>query len=132
MRIDDTVAIAGGAVAVDIYFGAVLPASVGPGFGCPRRDAIVLVHPAPSGFQLQLTCLSSPAQRFQALHRNVMLPAAQESLGVSDFRFTWGGAEPAGTYLLFLAMTPTGVLEDGEIGPTDILALGTREITFSP
>ena len=131
MRVDATVANEGGEVAVDIYFGAVLPAAAGPRFGCPDRDAIVLVDSAtPPGFQL--TCLSSPAQRFQAWRRNVTLLAAQESAAVQNFMYTWGGAEPAGTYLLFLAVTPTGVLEDGEIDANDILALGTKQITFSP
>jgi hypothetical protein len=131
MRVDATVANEGGEVAVDIYFGAVLPAAAGPRFGCPDRDAIVLVDSAtPPGFQP--TCLSSSAQRFQAWRRNVTLLAAQESAAVQNFMYTWGGAEPAGTYLLFLAVTPTGALEDGEIDATDILALGTKEITFSP
>ena len=132
MRVDSNVENAGGAVAVDIYFGAVLPASVGPGLGCPRRDAIALVAEDPTGPKLQLTCLSTRPQDFRPWRRDVMLPGAQDSMAVSNFRFTWAAGVPPGTYLLFVALTPTGVLQDGEIGPTDILALGTKEITFSP
>ena len=43
MQVDVTVTNNGPARLVDVYFGALLPALAGPGFGCPARDAIAFV-----------------------------------------------------------------------------------------
>jgi hypothetical protein len=33
-------------------------------------------------------------------------------------RYTWGTAEPTGSYTFFLALTTVGALADGQLGPS--------------
>lgn len=129
LDIDVTVANPGPAIAVDVYFGIVLPAAAGPGLGCPGADAVVFI----AAGSAQVTCLSASPQSFHALATNVTLPGALPSLTVSDFfTFTWGTTEPAGTYTVFLVLTPVGAFADGQLGPADLLAVGSQTITFVP
>jgi hypothetical protein len=82
---------------------------------------------------MQLTCLSAPPQHFPAVARNLPLAAGLPVTNLADFfKYTWSGSEPAGTYTLFLVLTPAGALDDGEIGPDDMLATGAQAVTFTP
>jgi uncharacterized repeat protein (TIGR01451 family) len=129
LEIDVTVANPGESAAVDVYFGVMLPSDAGPGLGCPGGDAVAFI----TGASAQVTCLSAPAETFQPFASNVTLPAALPSTTLSDFfKYTWGTTELAGTYTFFLALTPVAAFADGQVGPSDLLAIGAQTVTFDP
>jgi hypothetical protein len=68
-----------------------------------------------------------------SVRQHVTLPGALPSTTVSDFfTFTWGTTEPAGTYTIFLALTPVRAFADGQVGPSDVLAADAQTVTFEP
>jgi len=71
----------------DVYFGLLLPQDIGPILGCPSRHGVIFLA---EGFRkTPLTCLSAPPQSFEALLRNVTLPAALPATVIPNlFSFT--------------------------------------------
>jgi hypothetical protein len=47
-------------------------------------------------------------------------------------KHTWTGAEPSGTYVLFLAAVKPGAFADGSVDPGDVLALSLATFSFGP
>jgi hypothetical protein len=61
----------------------------------------------------------------------VEIPADTSATVEDFFVYTFGGAEPAGTYTIFAALVRPGALGDGRLDPGDLLALATEAITVS-
>jgi hypothetical protein len=126
LRLDLTVGNPAAALAVDIYLGALLPSAAGPGLGCPLGDAIAFA----TGSSSVIRCLSASPASFPKFAASASIPAGPTTL-THFFSFEWPPA-PAGTYTLFVVFTVPGSLDDGDIGPSDIIAIGSDTLTFSP
>jgi hypothetical protein len=119
------------AIPVDVYFGAFLPQDIGPALGCPGRDAVIFLVDWFS--RTQITCLSAPPQNFEALLRNVTLPAAWPANEFPNlFSFIWPADFPMGIYTFFVALTLPVALGDGSIDPGDIITLDLQAASFHP
>jgi hypothetical protein len=113
------------ATAVDVYFGAVLPAAAGPGLGCPGRDAVAFLV---AGFTaVRMSCLSASPATFAALAQNVPTTAVP-----AGYTFIWQPGLPAGPYRFFVALTRPGALAASVIDPGDLLGLATAGAVFRP
>ncbi len=124
-----TVANPGSAGRVDVYFGALLPASAGPAVGCPGGDAVAFLA---DGFtRVVVTCLSAPPATFPRLVRNTAIPGSLAPTTLPDFfLFDWTPDLPAGTWTFFLVLTPTDVVALG--GVITPVAFDTVDVTFTP
>src|SRR5438105_4377344 len=127
LRLDLTVANPLGPLSADIYVGAVLPSSAGPGLGCPMGDAIAF---ASGSSGVVVRCRSSSAASFPKFAAGAFIPAGPITFA-SFFSVTWPAA-PAGSYVVFVAFAVPGSLDDGVIGPGDIIAIVGDTVTFSP
>jgi hypothetical protein len=131
LEVDLAVANPGTARLVDLYFGVLLPPGAGPGFGCPRGDAIAFMA---DGFsRVVVACASSPAPAFPALFRGATVPGGMSMTEVPDFwSAVWQAGLPGGTYTVFAAMTPPGALADGRLDAGDLLAIATSAVVTGP
>lgn len=105
---------------VDFLFGAVLP----------DGDTVVLFTDL--AFNSAVGSLSSPATLSPPIAASVDLTAPFVFDEPAFFTFTWTGAEPAGSYILFLAAVVPGALADNSIDAGDIVALSTATVVFIP
>jgi hypothetical protein len=109
-------------IAVDFYFGVLLPSAAGATFGCPGSDAIVFFA---AGFRPVLRCLSASPQTFEPLAQNVSLPAAFPLTNLPNFfSVVWPPDAPPGTYMWFVAFTRAGTL--------DLLTVAADSVSFTP
>lgn len=131
LRVDLSVSNSGSARPVDLYFGLVLPAGAGPGFGCPGGDAVAFMA---DGFsRVVVACASSPPQGFPPLFRAAPLPGGMSTTAVPDFwSMVWQAGLPPGTYTVFAAMTSPGALADGRADAGDVLAVATKPVVATP
>jgi hypothetical protein len=128
---DLSVANLGGTGPVDVYFGALLPAAVGPAFGCPGGDALAFF--AGSLAQVAVTCASASPASFAALFRGVSIPALLPTTPVPGFfSAVWPPGASPGAYLFFMLLTPPDALTDGVIGLGELMAIGTAGLTAVP
>ena len=127
LRLDGSVANPLGPLTADIYVGALLPAAVGPGLGCPMGDAVAFASASGIAFR----CLSGSAASFPKFAAGAVIPPGFTPVS-NFFSFTWPATSAAGPYVVFVALVVPGALDDGSIGPGDIIALGTDTVTFSP
>jgi hypothetical protein len=128
---DLSVANLGGKGPVDVYFGALLPAAVGPAFGCPGGDALAFF--AGSLAQVAVTCASASPASFPPLFRGVSIPALLPTTPVPGFlSAVWPPGGAPGAYTLFMLMTPPDALSDGVIGLGELMAIGTAVLTALP
>jgi len=127
LRVDGTVANPLGALTADVYVGALIPTALGPSLGCPAGDAVAFV----SGSATVVRCLSASAATFPKFMASAVVPPGVTTVG-NFVSFTWPAMTPAGTYVVFVALAVQGSLDDGSIGPGDIIALVTDTVTFSP
>ena len=156
LQVDLTVSNPGPALVVDAFFGLVLPPASGPALGCPNGDAVAFFVNNLTAFSL--TCLSAPPQSFPPLAQSVTFPANVAPVTIPNFfSLLWpadsavaiaafgdgtvvgpqAGATAshvyptAGTYTLFLFVTPPAAFADG-FGPDDLTALTTASVDFAP
>jgi hypothetical protein len=124
-----TLANPGGAVSVDVYLGVVLPAAAGPGLGCPGGDAIgFLTGPSSS---LTIRCASASPATFPRFAAGVSVPAGLAPTTLSDFTTVGWPSSSGGTHVVFAALTVPNALADGVIGPSDVIAAGTKTVTVN-
>ncbi|HEV8673016.1 MAG TPA: hypothetical protein VGX21_03140 [Methylomirabilota bacterium] len=131
LQVNLTVANSGEAGQVDVYFGALLPPEAGLRLGCPGGDAVAFI--ADDATRIVTTCLSSSPAGFAPFFQGASLPGSLPETTLAPFwQFVLPPGLPAGTYTLFLALTPPGALLDGRIDPEDLLALTSASFTYSP
>jgi hypothetical protein len=128
LRLDLTVGNPLGPLTADIYLGAVLPPAAGPSFGCPGGDAIAFLDVSSA---VAVRCRSASAATFPRFRDGAFIPAGLTTLG-SLVSFTWPSTAPAGAYVVFVALAVPGSLDDGAIGPGDVIAIVGDTVTFSP
>jgi hypothetical protein len=116
---------------VDVFFGVIPPPEAGPAFGCPARDAVVLLV---DGFaRAMVACFSTFPESFEPVARSLPLAGGLPLTGVPDlFRATWPPGLPAGAYTFFLAITTPGAFTDGLVGPEELVALAVDSVSFGP
>ncbi len=102
----------------DFYFGALLP------------DGDTVVFFTNLAFASDVGSLTTPAT-LQPMVAGVDLTTPFTFNQPAFFTYTWTGAEPSGTYLLFIAAVRPGALADNSIDPGDIVALNTVAVTFT-
>jgi hypothetical protein len=127
LRLDLSVDNPFGPFLADVYLGAVLPSAAGPSFGCAMGDAIAFVSGSGG---VVVRCRSASAATFPTYGPSAFFPAGPSTF-TSFFTFTWPSA-PAGAYVVFVAFAVPGSLDDGTIGPGDIIAIVGDTVTFSP
>ncbi len=127
LTLDLTVANPAAAFLADIYVGAVLPSAAGPGLGCPIGDAAAFVG---SSGSIAIRCLSASPATFPKFVAGGTVAAGPSTLA-PYFSFVWPVA-PAGTYIMFVVLAVPGSLDDGSIGLSDLIAVGSDALTFSP
>jgi hypothetical protein len=102
----------------DFYLGAVLP------------DGVTVVS---LGFGQVLSVGSlADLRSLTPAARSVPLGTAFRFTETSLFQHLFTGGEPVGDYLLFLGATTAGALDDGVLGPDELLALTTQSFRFDP
>jgi hypothetical protein len=112
---------------VDVYVVIVLPPTAAPSVGCPGSVALVFVTNGGSAFALR--CQSASVATFPPFVANVTIPAAVDVTVHDLAAFTWPAGAPPGTYTIAIVATPPSAFADGVLGPSDILALGARDLT---
>jgi hypothetical protein len=128
LQVTRTVGNPGGALLVDVYFGALLPPAAGPALGCPLGDAIAFIDALS---KIVIRCLSGSPAGFPVF-ASASIPAGQPPTTVPNFfDFAWPSA-PAGPYTVFMVFTVPGSLADASIGPSDIVVIASDTLTFSP
>jgi hypothetical protein len=131
LQVDLTVANPGSAVAVDVYFGMVLPPAAGFSLGCLNGDPVAFF--TNSLATTVVTCLSSPPQSFPALFQGATIPAGVAPTTLVNFwSFVWPATAPVGPYTVFVALTVPGALADGVLAPGDLIAVSTADASFLP
>lgn len=121
LRVETIEMNAGPPIAVDKYFGVVLPPAAGSGAGCPGGDAVAFI----AGGSAVLRCLSDAFATFVPFAAGVEIPgglpltAPVELLGA-----VWPGGLPAGTYVWFIAYLRAGT--------TELAALSVQAMTYTP
>jgi hypothetical protein len=101
---------------VDFYLGVILP------------DGVTVVS---LGFGQVLSVGSlTDLRSLTPVARGVGLGTPFRVAESSLFQHVFTGGEPAGSYLLFLAATTPGALDDGALGPGELLALTTQAFRF--
>jgi hypothetical protein len=119
----------GAAQLVDVYFGVLLPAAMGPSLGCPNGDALVLQ--ADRFARAVTTCLSRVPENTPALLQNVEVPAGMPVTTFTDvFGFQWTPDMVRGTYVFFIAVTRAGAFNDGSVDPGDVVSISSQTVTF--
>lgn len=106
-------------VVVDFYFGAVLP------------DGDTVAFFTNLDFNFAIGTVSN-LSTLSPIVAGVDLSSPFVVDDPSFFSFVWTGAEPAGSYTMFLAAVLPGGFADGTADPGDIIALGTAGFTFTP
>jgi hypothetical protein len=105
---------------VDLYVVVALPQSVNVGCG----GAIPLVFITNGGSALTLSCSTSPPNTYPRFLASTFLSASSTVVGV-----TWPAEAPPGVYTFAAAATPPGALADGVIGPGDLTAIESAQVT---
>src|SRR5262249_48333981 len=118
----------GSAVALDLYFVVVIPATAGPGLGCPNGDALAFLTNA----NPVITCASAPPQTFPPYQQGVTFPAGFRTTISNFLSFPWPAGAPAGTYTFAIVATPPGAFAAGSVDAGDILTFGFDSLTVSP
>jgi hypothetical protein len=125
LQVDVTVGNAGPAVMVDVYFGVLLPPSMGPILGCPAGDAVAYVVDMAAGpSEFVVTCLSSGPSSSVALYSNVSLAGELPPLVLTNFFSCDWPPIPAGDYTFFMSFT--------EAGTNNVVSQDTATITYFP
>jgi hypothetical protein len=107
---------------VDLYVVVALPLGLAPSLGC--GNSVPLVFITNSGSALTLACLSNPPNTFPRFLASTTLSRSATLLSL-----VWPAAAPPGTYTFAAVTTPPGALADGVLGPTDIVALDSAQLT---
>ncbi len=115
-----TVTNLGPAFDADFYFGKLLP---------DGATLVFVTRLAPPAFTA--STLGGDPRSFQPLQTNVHIPDGFIGGLVSDFPFTFAGAEPSGVYHAFAVLAKPGASRDGRIDPGDILAIAVKPFTYS-
>ncbi|MGH7268453.1 MAG: ELWxxDGT repeat protein [Candidatus Rokuibacteriota bacterium] len=122
-----TLANPGPALPGDVYLGALLPASLGPGAGCPLGDAVAFFVEGPPGVIVR--CLSEPPGSYPALARGVVVPVALPAQPApAVFRLVWPSGAPPGDYVFFIVVILPGGLDDDRLDPGDVLSAATATV----
>jgi hypothetical protein len=131
VRVNLSLANAGGAAAQDIYFALLVPPVLSTQVGCPGGDAVVFVTNGFSG--LSVACLFTAApQSFGPLFRNVVIPAGLPEIAIPDFwTLMWPEGLPEGTYTLVVFTTPPDAFADG-LQSGDFTAFGSDSFDALP
>jgi uncharacterized repeat protein (TIGR01451 family) len=106
----------GEALVVDAYVGAILP------------DGTTLVFVTPSAMTASSFAATASWPPYAA---GVTLPEGLAAVVNPLFSYTFTGGEPAGTYQLFVVLTPPGAFDDGSIDDGDLVALDLQPVLFS-
>lgn len=130
VRVDLGISNPGPKGLVEVYFGVVPPAALGPGLGCPGGDAVAFFT---DGFtRVVFACLGAP-ETFVSLLRPLVLPAPLPPTSVPGFfSLTWPPGVPAGDYIFFVAIVGPRAFADGVIGPGEVVAVGFATLTALP
>jgi hypothetical protein len=106
---------------VDLYVVVALPQSLAPSLGC---GGIPLVFITNGGSALTLSCSINPSATFPRFLGSTSLSRTSTVVAV-----TWPAQAPPGVYTFAAVATPPGALADNVIGPTDITALDSAQVT---
>jgi len=106
---------------VDLYLVIALPQSLAPGLGC---GGIPLVFVTNGGSSLTLSCSINPPATFPRFLASTSLSRTSTVVGV-----TWPAEAPPGVYTFAAIATPPGALADNILGPTDITANASAQVT---
>lgn len=112
-----TVSNPGGGAAADFVFAVVLP------------DGVTVVSAGP-GIGARFGRLSD-LRTVVPVARNIGLAAAFNYEDPAFFAYDFTGSEPLGVYRFILAAVTAGALGDGALGPGELLAMQTAEVTVS-
>ena len=107
---------------VDLYVVVALPLNLAPSVGCGNSTPLVFITNA--GSALTLACLSNPPNVFPRFLASTTLSRTSTLLSL-----VWSGAAPPGTYTFAAVATPPAALADNVIGPTDIVGIGSAQVT---
>jgi hypothetical protein len=121
LRVGLSASNVGPAVPVDLYVMVRLPDGL---------SALFMASLVPPTFAA--TPLAGDPRTFAAAVRNVTLPSGFQTALDPLFTYTFDGSEPPGPYALTVALTRAGALADGVVGPGDVLALETLQISVAP
>jgi hypothetical protein len=131
LQVDVRVANTGTRLIGDVFFGALLDPTAGPGLGCPNGDAVAFV--AEAFARIEVRCLSSAPASFPALFRGVGVPGLlPPTTRPGFFRTALPSGSPLGTHTLFLVLTRLGALADNSVDAGDIVAAATASLTVVP
>lgn len=108
--------------AVDLYVVAALPPSIAPSLGCGNSLALIFV--TNGGTALTLACAGNPPSTFPRYTGNSTLPQSATLLST-----LWPAEAPPGPYIFAAVVTPPGALADGVIGPGDLIAVASTQMT---
>lgn len=108
-------------VSADAYLGIILPDG--------RTVAFVTSLDPLTGM---LTSVAADARTFPPLAAGLVIPSGTDATIDDWFVYTFGGAEPAGIYVIFVALLRPGSLADGRVDPGDVLAGAVETVTVSP
>jgi hypothetical protein len=126
-RLSVTAANPGPAGIVDVYVGLL---TARQGIGCPAGDTTIVLLVA--GFTSSVTdCGSTVLRDIAPVYAGVAVPANLPLMTAPLGGFVWRSDLPAGVYTFFIAVTPPGALGDGNLGPTDLVAVGTATVTYT-
>ncbi len=131
LQVNISVANPGPITVVDVYFGVLAPAQVGPALGCLGGDALVFLA---DGFtRAVVACLSAAPRDFAPLVRNVSIPAALPGTTIPNlFSFVWTSGFPAGSYVFLMFFTPPAAFEDDHIDSLDVIGIAVDSAMFTP
>jgi len=107
---------------VDLYVVVALPQSLAPSLGC---GGIPLVFITNGGSALTLSCSNNPPGTFPRFLASTSLSRQSTVVGV-----TWPAEAPPGVYSFAAVATPPGALADNTLGPTDITAIASAQVTM--
>jgi hypothetical protein len=119
-------------IVVDVYFLIVLPAQLGPEFGC-AADVPVVSLTAPLGSGAVPACLSTLPLGLQTLDAGVRIPPQLPAVTLPNvLRLALPVTAPSGDYGFFMLLTRSGAFQDGTVRPGDVIAITGQTVTYAP
>lgn len=97
---------------VDVFFGALFPDG--------KTVCFVTQASSPS---CEPTTIDAGPATFPPLVKNLVIPAGLSINVANALQLALPAGAPSGQYMQFLGVTPAGALDDGQIGPNDVIVL---------
>jgi hypothetical protein len=97
---------------VDVFFGALFPDG--------KTVCFVTQASSPS---CEPTTIDAGPATFPPLVKNLVIPAGLSIYAANALQLALPAGAPSGQYMQFLGVTPAGALDDGQIGPNDVMVL---------